>query len=133
MTIIIGIFDTARDLDKAVERLARAGFEDTVYDEAIVAEEAGNGGPLVFAPGYAPAMVWGSAKPTFRPKPDRHSVVRAFKTHLAAHHLPDDVIQSYATTFQHNGFLLVKTEAGRADQVVTILRDCGALRANRHG
>ena len=34
MTTTVGIFDNARDLDKAVERLARAGFEDTVYDEA---------------------------------------------------------------------------------------------------
>ena len=42
MTTIVGIFDNARDLDKAVERLSRAGFEDTVYDEAIVSEELGN-------------------------------------------------------------------------------------------
>ena len=44
MTTIVGIFDNARDLDKAVERLTRAGFEDTVYDEAIVAEETSNVG-----------------------------------------------------------------------------------------
>jgi len=51
---IVGIFDNARDLDKAVERLARAGFDDAVYDEALVEGEAGNGGgPVVFAPGYA--------------------------------------------------------------------------------
>ena len=36
MTTIVGIFDNARDLDKAIERLARAAFQDTVYDEAIV-------------------------------------------------------------------------------------------------
>jgi fructose-1,6-bisphosphatase/inositol monophosphatase family enzyme len=53
MTTIVGIFDNARDLDKAVERLARAGFEETVYDEAIVAEEAGSMGPAL-APGSAP-------------------------------------------------------------------------------
>ena len=39
-----------RDLDKAIERLARAGFQDTVYDEAIVGEEPSGGGPVVFAP-----------------------------------------------------------------------------------
>ena len=59
--------DNARDLDKAVGRLARAGFEDTVYDEAIVAEEPSNAGLVVFAPGYAPAMVWGVAEPTLKP------------------------------------------------------------------
>jgi fructose-1,6-bisphosphatase/inositol monophosphatase family enzyme len=39
---IVGIFDNDRDLDKAVERLARARFEHTVYNEAIVGEEAIN-------------------------------------------------------------------------------------------
>ena len=51
MTTTVGIFDTARDLEKAVERLARAGFEDIVYDEGIVGGEAVNVGPTVFAPG----------------------------------------------------------------------------------
>jgi len=68
-TTMVGIFDKARNLDKAIERLARAGFEGTVYDEVIVEGEAGNdGGSLVFAPGYAPAMLWGSAEPESRPK-----------------------------------------------------------------
>jgi hypothetical protein len=133
MTTIIGIFDNARDLDKAVERLARAGFEDTVYDEAIVAEEGGKGTQLVFAPGYAPAASWGSAAPSFGRKQDQHAVVRAFKAHLADYDLPDDVIAGYASTFHHNEFLLVRTEAERADHVVSILRECGATRANRHG
>ena len=44
MTTTVAIFDNARDLEKAVERLAAGGFEDTVYDEAIVAGEAGNVG-----------------------------------------------------------------------------------------
>ena len=44
MTTIVGIFDTARDLDEAVERLAESRIEDTVFDEAIVAEEADNAG-----------------------------------------------------------------------------------------
>jgi hypothetical protein len=37
-SVIVGIFDNAQDLERAGERLAAAGFEDTVYDEAIVAE-----------------------------------------------------------------------------------------------
>ncbi len=133
MTTTVGIFDTARDLEKAVERLARAGFEDTVYDEGIVGGEAVNVGPTVFAPGYAPAVVWGDAGSASPPKADHDTVVRAFKAHLADYHLPKEVIKAYATTFFHSGeFILVKTRAEQADQVVTILRDCGATRVNRH-
>jgi hypothetical protein len=59
MTTVVAIFDNARDVDQAVTRLARAGFEDTVYDEGIIAGEAHSLG-LVFAPGSAPAVVWGT-------------------------------------------------------------------------
>ena len=55
MTTIIGIFDNARDLDKAVNKLARAGFDETVYDESIVAEDALKGNPIAFALGHTPA------------------------------------------------------------------------------
>jgi hypothetical protein len=41
MTTIVGIFDDSSDVDKVVERLAAAGFDGTVYDEAIVTEEPG--------------------------------------------------------------------------------------------
>jgi hypothetical protein len=133
MTTIIGIFDNARDLDRAVNTLARAGFEDTVFDEAIVAEDAGKGDPIVFALGHAPAVPWGGAQPNFRPKPNRNAVIRAFKAHLAEYKLRDDVIEGYAITLHHSEFLLVKTEANRAEQVVTIMRDSGAVRADRHG
>jgi hypothetical protein len=137
MTTIVGIFDNARDLDKAVERLARAGFEDTVYDEAIVEGEAGKrAGPMVFAPGYAPAMVWGSAEPESRPKRSehgQHTIVEAFKAHLADYDLPAEVIQAYSVTFYHNGeFILVKTNAESAGQAMEILRGCGATPVNRH-
>src|SRR4029077_9862619 len=121
MTTIVGIFDNARDLDKAVGRLARAGFEDTVYDEAIVAGEPGNFGALVFSPGYGPAVAWGSAKPTLPNKPGRHSVSKAFKAHLADYHLPNQVIEGYATTFYHSEFVLVRTGARRAGEVMEIV------------
>jgi hypothetical protein len=89
--------------------------------------------PAVFAPGYAPAVVWGDAQPASPPKPDHDTVVRAFRAHLADYHLPKEVIKAYATTFFHGGeFILVKTGAEHADQVMTILRDCGATRVNRH-
>ena len=59
---IVGIFDNARYLDKAIERLSHAGLEDTVFDEAILREQAINVDPPVFASGSAPPGVWGSAK-----------------------------------------------------------------------
>jgi hypothetical protein len=133
MTTIIGIFDNARNLDKAVNKLARAGFEDTVFDEAIVAEDAGRGEPIVFALGHTAAVPWGSAQSNLRPKPNRNAVIRAFKAHLAEYKLPEEVIEGYAITLHHSEFLLVKTDARRADQVLTIMRDCGAVRADRHG
>jgi len=135
MTTIVGIFDNARDLDKAVDRLARAGFEDTVYDEAIVAEETSNVG-TVFAPGSAPAVFWGNVKPDLPPKRTehaQHTIVQAFKAHLADYHLPADAIEAYAVNFYHNGeFVLVKTSPERAEQAMEILRECSATRVNRH-
>ncbi len=133
MTTIIGIFDNARDLDKAVDKLARAGFEDTVFDESIVTEEAAKGEPIVFALGHAPATFWQNAKPTLQSKPNRSAVIRAFKAHLTDYKLPDDVIEGYALTLHHSEFVLVKTESSRADQVATIMKDCGAIRTDRHG
>jgi hypothetical protein len=133
MTTIVGIFGHAQDLDKAVERLARAGFEDTVYDEGIVAGELCDVGPVVFAPGYAPAVVWGSAERPLPSKPDRLAVARAFKAHLADYDLPHAVIKAYATTFYHNGeFVLVRTDDERAEQAMEILRECCATRVDRH-
>jgi hypothetical protein len=132
MTTIVAIFDNARDLDEAIERLAGAGLEDTVYDEAIVGGEPGNVGP-VFASGLgaAPGMV---VEPFVPPKPDRQAIVRAFKAHLADYALPDNVIESYATTFYHGGkFVLVKTDSERAEQIKEILWSCRASQVNQHG
>ncbi len=71
-----------------------------------------------------------------RPKPGhhaQHTIVEAFKAHLADYDVPADVIRAYAITFYHNGeFILVKTDAERAGQAMEILRGCGATRANRH-
>jgi hypothetical protein len=131
MTTIIGIFDNARDLDRAVDKLARAGFDETVFDEAIVAEDAGRGDPIVFALGHTPALAWG-VTPHARPKMNRSTVIRSFKARLAEYKLPDDVIEGYAITLHHSEFLLVRTEPTRAEQVVSIMRDCGAARADRH-
>jgi hypothetical protein len=137
MTTVIGIFDNTWDLEKGIERLARAGFEDTVYDEAIVGGEPGGGAPSVFAPGYGPPAAWGgSPESEWRNKPGQHAqntIVEAFKAHLADYHVPADMIHAYAVSFNHNGeFVLVKTDAGRAEQAMEILRECGATRVNRH-
>ena len=130
---IVGIFDNARYLDKAVERLARARFEHTVYNESIVGEEAINVGPPVFASGLAPAVAWGSAERAVPSKPSQDTIVRAFKAHLAHWHLPNNLIEAYASTFSQNGeFVLVRTDAVRAEQVMEILRECGARQADRH-
>jgi hypothetical protein len=119
-------------VDIAVERLARAGFEDAVYDEGIVSEEVGNVGP-VFAPGFAPVVILGSARPALSRKPDRQTIVRAFQAHLVDYHLPNDAIEAYVINFNHNGeFVLVRTESERSGRVMEILRECGAARVNRH-
>src|SRR4029077_4221357 len=101
MKTIVGIFDNERDLDKAVGRLAQAGFEYTVYDQALVAEEPGSFGSVVFWSGYGPAVSWGSTE--LSTKRGRHRRARAFKAILADCDLPNKVIEAYATTFSENG------------------------------
>jgi hypothetical protein len=133
MTTIIGIFDNARDLDKAVNKLARAGFDETVYDESIVAADASQGEPIAFALGHTPATFWDNPKPVLPSKTDHSAVVRAFKAHLADYNLPEDVIEGYAITLHHSEFVLVKTNASRADQARAIMRESGAIRTDRHG
>jgi sigma-B regulation protein RsbU (phosphoserine phosphatase) len=130
---IVGIFDNDRDLDKAVERLARVGFEHTVYNEAILGEAAINVGPPVFASGVGPAVVWDSAGPALPSRPDHETIVRAFKAQLAHCNLPHEVIEAYATTFSDNGeFVLANTDRERAEQIVAILRESGARQVDRH-
>jgi hypothetical protein len=48
MTTIVAIFDDAWNVEKAIEQLSAAGFEDTVYDEAIVAEQSGSASAIPF-------------------------------------------------------------------------------------
>ena len=102
MTTIVGIFDNVRDLDQAVRRLARAGFEDTVYDEAIIAGETREIG-LVLRLATLRQRFGQHAEPNLSRKPDLHTIVRAFRAHLAEYRLPKEVIKAYATTFVHNG------------------------------
>jgi hypothetical protein len=137
-SVTVGIFDNADELEQAVAQLASAGFDGTaVYDEAIVAQEPGKVAPFgpvpvgpVLAPGVVPAEVAGSVERDVRDVPN---IVSAFKSHLSDYDLPDQVIEAYTTTFYHGGkFVLVRTHPQRDEQVVKILRQCGASRVNRH-
>ena len=65
MTTIVGIFDDAWNVEKAIEQLAAAGFEDTVFDEAIVAEQPGSAGAIPFrAPAPLRRGLWARMPPT---------------------------------------------------------------------
>jgi hypothetical protein len=128
-SVTVGVFDHVQDLERAVERLAAAGFEDTLYNEAIVALDAGDVATVgrvpipVVAPGVVATEASGSVEP------DLPTIVRAFKSHLADYHLPDQVIEDYAMAFYHEGkVVLVRT---RDEAVVRILRECGASQVNR--
>jgi hypothetical protein len=78
-------------------------------------------------------VAWGCAESNLPTKPDRDKIVRAFKTHLAHCHLPNEVIEAYANTFYHGGeFVLVRTDTEHAGHVMLILRECGATQVNRH-
>jgi hypothetical protein len=126
-SVTIAIFDNVQDLERAVERLAAAGFEDTLYNEAIVAL-GGDLAPVgpntiqVLAPGVA-------TEASDSVEPDLPTIIRAFKLHLADYQLPDQVIEDYAMAFYHEGkVVLVRT---RDEAVVRILRECGASQVNR--
>jgi hypothetical protein len=62
MTTTVGIFDNMRDLERAVEQLANAGIEDTVYDEAILAQETGPA-PSASTPESGPGVLLRSVQP----------------------------------------------------------------------
>jgi hypothetical protein len=86
-------------------------------------------GPVPVGPVLAP----GVPAEGLSSESDLATIVRAFKSHLADCHLPDDVIEAYATAFYHKGkFLLVRTEPECAKHVMEILRECHASRVNRH-
>lgn len=113
MTIVVGIFDSPQALDQAIVQLAEHGFDDTVYDQSIVAQEMG------------------VSRPTAE---DRHAIVEAFKDHLKEYHVPPEVIAGYATSFFHDGkIVIVKTDGKRASKAEAIMRECRASRVNRHG
>ena len=66
-----------------------------------------NVGPIV-APAPVTPVAPSIAKSDSLPEPDFDAIVRAFKTRLADYHLPNEVINAYATTFYHCGNLGVE-------------------------
>lgn len=46
MATVVAIFNKSRDFIRAVTRLARAGLEDAIYDEGIIAAEGHSLGGL---------------------------------------------------------------------------------------
>jgi hypothetical protein len=95
----------------------------------IVPECTGTVAP-VFMPGCAPPVVVDSSGLPL--KANLRTIVRAFKAHLAQYHLCDEMIEDCATAFYRNSkFVLVRTDSQRAEQVIEILRECGASRVRR--
>ncbi len=114
MTIVVGIFDNPQNLNDAILKLADQGFEDTVFDESIVAQEMG----------------------VSRLGPEhKNDLVKVFKKHmLKDYHVPKEALNAYAASFYHDGkFVVVKTNGKDAEQAQEIMRRGGASRVDRHG
>jgi hypothetical protein len=127
-SVTVGIFNKFQDLERAVERLAAAGFEDTVYDQAIVALDTGNVAPVWMDFELVPGVF---AEASGSVEPDLPTIVRAFKSHLADYHMPDQAIEDYAMAFYHEGKVILVRTPTCDEGVVRILLKCGALQANR--
>ena len=129
-SVVVGIFDNSQDLDRADKGLAAAGFESAVYDEAVGAEESCEVDPVAVGSVLAPTAV--STDGSAGGESDLPGM-GAFRSHLADHGLPNEVIDAYATAFSHEGrFLVVRTEPECVKYIVPILRDCGASRVDEH-
>ena len=129
-SVVVGIFDNSQDLERADKRLAAAGFEGAVYEEAVGAEESCDVNPVAVGPVLAPTVVStdesGSGK-------SEVPGVDVFRSHLADCRLPNEVIDAYATAFGHHGrFLVARTEPECVKYIVAILEECHASRVDQH-
>ena len=136
MTTVVGVFDTAEQVEDAVNRLATADLDATVVDENSLAQEPGSidpAGPAV-VPGAAAEIVAGKEAPNLIPKRDKNVLDRAFRARLEEDYgLSADEIDAYATTFAHSGrFVLVRASGNDADRAMEMLRTAGASRVNKH-
>ena len=129
-TVIVGIFDDSQDLERADKRLAEAGFEGAVYDRAVGAEESCDVNPVAVGPVLAPGVM---ATDESGDREFEVPGIDVFRSHLADCHLPNEVIDAYATTFAHQGrFLVVRTEPECVKYIMAILQDCHASRVDQH-
>jgi hypothetical protein len=136
MTTVVGIFDDAGNMDQAVEQLAAAKLDCTVYDESTAAAESGTVGEIrsVLPPGAAPAKGATNDVTSMPTAPDQHTQAEDFKATLEDFGLSTEVREAYARTFRHKGkFVFVRTDSEHADQAMGILRSCGASVVDRHG
>jgi len=53
--------------------------------------------------------------------PDLPTIVRAFTSHLADYHLPDNVIEAYATAFYHKGKFVLASVCRLTDCILSEL------------
>jgi hypothetical protein len=136
MTTVVAIFDAAKQVEDAVNRLASAGLDAAVVDENSLGQEPGSVDPVgpAVVPGAAAEIIAGRDASNLIPKRDKNALGRAFRARLAEDYgLADDVIDGYATTFAHSGrFVLVRASGKDADRAVEMLRAAGASPVNKH-
>lgn len=132
MNVVVGIFDEEHDLEIAVRHLAEHGFEDTVFEQSIIAQETGVN---VMPTGTFSGSIMGQSG-TFgvQLNHDRTANTQLFKGHLKDDFgLSAEIVESYATSFQHDAkFVVVRVQSDRAEEVMDILQDCKASRVNQH-
>jgi len=127
--LVVGIFDDDRNLDRAVERLAAEGFEDTVFDEATVSEGPANSGPTP----VGPVLVAGAVPVQAVGKRDLSRATRSFRSRLADYDLPETEVETYAREFERSAkFILVTPDPERMTRAMEVLRECQASRINKH-
>jgi hypothetical protein len=127
--LVVGIFDDERNLNRAVERLAAEGFEDTVFDEATVSEGPANSGPTP----VGPVLVAGAVPVQAVGKGDLSQAARSFRSRLADYDLPETEVETYAREFERSAkFILVTPDPERMTRAMEVLRECQASRINKH-
>jgi hypothetical protein len=135
MTTIAASFDDTQKMDEAVDQLAAAGFETTVYDEAAAAAAEGTVNEIrpVFPPGSPPTVGTISNVVRVSGQTDPRTRLNDFKTALERFDLSAEVIEAYGRTFAQDGkFVLLRTDRERAEQAMSILRSRGASVVDRH-
>ena len=131
-TTIISLFDDSLAMEKAINKLNEAGFQERVFDPATIAQEVGHGVSPTFTPGAGPTP-GGVGLAHSYPENSRDEIVRTFRNHLSDLHLSNDQIEGYVTNFAHGAkFVIVRTDKKRATEAMDILQAANASQVNRH-